>query len=100
MVNDSKCVYEDNLQEIEKLIKTVRNVATKSGCHGAYSELCVLHALNYVGHLDLVMDITLPASESFAAQLGHKKDTNMEGYIPDFDIYLTQNLFGIQSHQF
>lgn len=93
MVNDLKCVYDDNPQEIKRLVKTVRNVATKSGCHGAYSELCVLHALNYGGHFDIVTDITLKASESFAAQLGHRKDTNMDGYIPDFDIYFDTKSF-------
>ena len=93
MVNDLKCVYEDNPQEIEKLVKTVRNVAAKSGCHGAYSELCVLHALNYGRHFDVLTDQTLKASESFAAQLGHKKDTNMDGYIPDFDIYFDTKSF-------
>lgn len=93
MVNDLKRVYEDNHQETEKLVKTIRNIATKSGCHGAYSELCVLHALNYGCHFDIVTDITLQASESFAAQLGHKKDTNMDGYIPDFDIYFDTKSF-------
>lgn len=93
MVEHLKEVYKNNPHEINNLVKTVREVASVRGCHGAYSELCVLNVLNYDGTVTILTDNTLPASESFAAQLGHTENTNMDGYYPDHDIYFDTKSF-------
>lgn len=93
MINELISCYEDDPREMENLVKTVRDLATKSGCYGAYSELCVLHVLSIGGFFDVSTNQTLPASESYAANLGHTQDTNMDGCIEDFDIFFDTKSF-------
>lgn len=94
MIYELYSIYENNPQEIDNLVKTVKKLATKSsGCYGAYSELCALHVLNHENDLTISTDLTLPATESFAANLGHAQNTNMDGCFRDFEIYFDTKSF-------
>lgn len=93
MVEDLKEIYKGNQRETDNLIKTLRDVADKKNCNGAYAELCALHALN-VEDFTIDTDVSLPASESFAAQMGHTANTNMDGHIRDTNFYFDTKAFG------
>lgn len=93
MINELKKVYEGDGRETNNLIKTIKKIALERECCGAYAELCALHVLNNMNYRPIRTDNSLPATESFAALLGHSKETNLDGYIPAFDIYFDTKSF-------
>lgn len=86
-------IYRHNVKELDKLVKTFRELADERNWQGAYAELCALHVLNLDGYPAIETDVTLPASESCAAQLGHKADTNMDGYVSVAGLYFDTKAF-------
>lgn len=93
MVTDLKELYKGDIEETQKLINTIREVANEKNCYGAYSELCALHLLNLPDFSVITTDNSLPSSESFASAFGHRFETNMDGYISDVGLYFDTKAF-------
>ena len=92
LTNDLVEIYSKDAVALEKLVRTFRELAADNGT-GAYSEICALHLLNLKGHSSITTDVTLDKSESFADELGHTSNTNMDGYIDEIDLYFDTKAF-------
>ena len=77
----------ENTPSYPALLEQVKQVADPNNWEGAYAELVAYDVMwneCLVGGIDL--DVTLPASESFAGEMGQKA-TNEDGHIDEYDLY-------------
>lgn len=69
------------------LLEQVKQVADSKNWEGAYAELVAYDVMwNEYVMTPLELDKTLPASESYAGEMGYKA-TNEDGYVPDYGLY-------------
>ena len=70
-----------------ELLATVKQVADPSNWEGAYAELVAYDVLHNGHHgSDFQLNVTLAGDKSYASDLGGKQ-TNEDGYLPDYGIY-------------
>lgn len=92
MIKDLNTVYDSIPSELQKLIQTVKGLADKKNCNGAYAELCALHVLNVPEHPPIVMDTTFSATESLASRMG-QINTNVDGVIGEDFLFFDTKIF-------
>ena len=74
----------NNLKIIKDLIVKVAN---DKNWRGAYAELVAYDFFIKNSDYTINLDITLPATESFAKEFGQRKDTNLDGCIDELYLY-------------
>lgn len=86
-------IYGGHGNLLKRILIQVNEIASEKNWQGAFAELAAFDHLNndllatnnYLFD-PIIADVTLPKEQSFAFEL-NKKETNLDGYIEEFDIY-------------
>lgn len=76
----------EKTSEYKKILDQIALIADDRNWEGAYAELVAYDILNLDDNISIEIDKTLPATESYAAEMGNE-ETNEDGYISCFDSY-------------
>jgi hypothetical protein len=85
-------VYHSDPNSLKEVLNAVNNIARRGNWQGAFAELAAFDHLNNQSSRHTVLqdpirlNITLPASKSFAEELSGDA-TNVDGYVEDFGLY-------------
>jgi hypothetical protein len=85
-------VYHSDPKSLAEILNAVNNTARRGNWQGAFAELAAFdHLNNHSSRHSVLQDpirlnITLPASRSFAEELGGAA-TNVDGFVEDFGLY-------------